>query len=258
MTTADAPLPTRRLNPAEVLLALRDFYVRVVGHDPEWVDDHVRPDTPLADLPDDDLDFAEVLRYLGAWPLPDPKGFDRKFRADSRVADLCVELAELIRVPAVEPVAVLGRPCPSAGAFLTVRRLLADAGVDVSDVAPSTPLGPYLWQRPTVFDRVIARMAPGRLPPLVFRNARLRRRVLGVAAALLGSFLAYQARDKAPVVAGAALAVAVKFGLLDLVLIPLAARRPNGTVEFGDLYDFRDLVDAMLGRPLRRRRVATA
>jgi hypothetical protein len=254
VTAAETPLPTRRLNPAEVLLALRDFHVCVLDEEPDWVAERIRPDTPLIDLPYDDLDFAFVLRYLGVWPPP--AGWDRQFGKSSRVADLCVVLSELMEVPTFEPVTILGTPSLPAGAFLAVRRLLAERGADVSRLAPSTPLADYLYRHSRVFNAVVPLMAPGRVPPLRLKNAKLCRRVLGVFLAVTGLGLAWLVGRAAPAVAGVVAGAAVKVGVIDLILIPLAARRDNWSVEFGGLYDFRDLVDTMLDRPLRRRATA--
>ena len=60
---------------------------------------------------------------------------------------------------------VMGDCSPAAGAFLAVRRILRDEGVDVHDLRPSSPLKPYLREKwPAVVAR-LRRLAPGRLPP---------------------------------------------------------------------------------------------
>lgn len=245
-----ASLPTRRLNPAEALLALRDCIVRL-GVPEHEVERTIRPAASLSELAalDSELDWFLVLRYFGLW--------DSKWMAalpkDATVADLCVALADQVAVLAVEPVTVLGKPCLSAGAFLTICRLLANSGEDVTRLGPSTPLSDYLWRRPKVFEQTLPLMAPGRVPPLRFRNYALGRRLLGVFAAVVLAGLAYLLRQPVPAASAVLFAAALKLGVVDLLLIPLAARRRNYAVEFGGLHDFRDVVDAMLGRPLRPR-----
>jgi len=162
------------------------------------------------------------------------------------VRGLCLALAQFVEVPVIEPVTVFGRPCPSAGAFLTVRALLARAGADVSDLRPSTPLLPYVWLWPGVFRWELPRMAPGRIPEVRFQNRRLTRRVLGAVVGFGGLVLSLWVAKHFPALGALLAGVFVKVFLLDLLRAPFAARTRNWSVEFGDLYDFRDLVAALL------------
>lgn len=82
------------------------------------------------------------------------------------VRDLCELIASEAVVEDVQPLSILGRECLPAGAFLAVRNMLADEGVDVSDLRPSTPLEPLLKQNPTLFQRMMIMLVPGRLPRL--------------------------------------------------------------------------------------------
>ena len=130
---------------------------------------------------------------------------------------------------------------------LRIAAILDRAGADVSDLRPSSPQLPYLWLWPEVFRWQLPRMAPGRVPEVRFLNQRLARRVLGAVIGLAGLVFAFWVGRHFPAL-GALLAGAfVKLFLLDLLRAPLAARARNWSVEFGDLYDFRDLVAAMLG-----------
>ena len=81
------------------------------------------------------------------------------------LGDVCRLVAGNTVVPVIEPVAVMGDRSRAAGAFLAVRRILREEGVDVSDLRPSSPLTPYLRDRwPGIVAR-LRRLAPGRLPP---------------------------------------------------------------------------------------------
>jgi hypothetical protein len=245
--TLDVPIHTRPMTPEEVLDGLRDVYCRVSGA--SWAEAvaDLQYDTSLEDLATEEVGFdpTVVELYFGTESLPE-EWWQRVWEFGT-VRGLCLALAQFVEVPVIVPVNVLGRPCASAGAFLTVRALLARAGADVVDLKPSTPLLPYLWLWPGVFRWELPRMAPGRIPDVRFQNQRLTRRVLGAVIGLGGLVFSFWVAKHFPA-AGAVLAgVFVKLFLLDLLRAPFAARARNWSVEFGGLYDFRDLVAALLG-----------
>jgi hypothetical protein len=177
------------------------------------------------------------------------------------VGELCERLARGVSIPVIVPVHVLGRPCLAAGAFLTVQRLLADDGADVSTVGPSAPLTDHLLRRSWKFDARLRLLAADRLPPLRRENTRLFGLLCVVTLSFLGSVLSFFGVCLALLFAGwpgsdiaaAVSGVFLVIGLVALAFRSRADRRENWSVEFGGLYDFRDLVDTMLGRPLRRR-----
>ncbi len=59
------------------------------------------------------------------------------------LGDVCTFLSTKAQVPVVPSPTLLGRPCRTAGAFLTVRSMLWEAGADTQDLRPSTPLDRY-------------------------------------------------------------------------------------------------------------------
>jgi hypothetical protein len=81
--------------------------------------------------------------------------------------DVCQLIAAHAVGPRVEPILVFGQHCSAAATFLSVREVLHRNGADTADLRPSSMLEPYLnnlrgnsfWQ--------LARLAPGRLPPMV-------------------------------------------------------------------------------------------
>jgi hypothetical protein len=99
------------------------------------------------------------------------------------VGGVCDLLAAHARLPRVRPAEVLGRTCVEAGVFLTVKSLLAEAGADVSEVAPSTELRLYARAYAGVFLGKVSMLAPGRLPGVVMRYSR--KAVWGVLAAMV-------------------------------------------------------------------------
>lgn len=244
--TPTGSLPTRRLTPAEVLDGLRDLFTRTTALPWEKAVEEVRFETPLADLVAiDGLDDPTVELYFGIGPLPQEWWLG--VWEFGTVRGLCHALAQFVEVPAIEPVTVAGHPCRSAGAFLVLRAILADAGVDVADLRPSSPLMPYVWVWPDVFRWHVPRLAPGRVPPVRFANRRLTRRIVGAVLGFAGLLFAVWVGRAFPVLGGVLAAVFVKVFLIDLILAPWAARRRNWSVEFGGLYDFRDLANAIAG-----------
>lgn len=245
--TPDVPIRTRPMTPEEVLDGLRDIHRRVTGVRWEDAVEQVHSGTELSDAALEAIGFEPGLieLYFGTGPLPG-EWWERVWEFGT-VRGLCLALAQFVEVPVIEPVAVSGRPSREAGAFATVRALLARAGADVTELQPTTPLLPYVWLWPGVFRWELPRMAPGRIPEVRFQNHRLTRRVLGALVGLAGLVFSFWVARHFPA-AGAVLAgVFVKLFLLDLMRAPFAARTRNWSVEFGELYDFRDLVAALLG-----------
>ena len=248
MTATAERVETRRLTPAEVLAGVRDIVERyaplVPGHGGGAVGFDTRLDDPILTLTEE-FDGAVVERYFGVHPLP-PEWWQRVFEFGT-VGGLCHALAAFVEVPVVRPATVEGLTGMEGGAFAAVRRALERAGADTTDLWPDTPLAAYFWEWPDVFRWELPRLAPGRVPPLAFRNGRLGRRVLGVllGGAVLVAGLAL--RKVLPVAGAVVVALAAKVLLLDLLLAPLAARRRNWAVEFGGLYDFADLARAIAG-----------
>jgi len=83
------------------------------------------------------------------------------------LGDLCQLIAAHAVGPRIEPILVFGQHCSTAAAFLAVREVLHRDGADTADLRPSSMLEPYVhhlrgnsfWQ--------LARLAPGRVPPMV-------------------------------------------------------------------------------------------
>jgi len=125
--------------------------------------------------------FEWELAFIGAGDVAIPRGFNAIFgtslSADAwkavlepprqrTLGDVCRLVAQHAAVtPVIEPITVMGDRSHAAGAFLAVRRILQDEGVDVSQLRPSSLLAPYLlekWQH--VLPR-LRQLAPQRLPP---------------------------------------------------------------------------------------------
>ncbi|HJZ57663.1 MAG TPA: hypothetical protein VKE74_22035, partial [Gemmataceae bacterium] len=86
----------------------------------------------------------------------------------------------------------------------------------------------------------------------------LTRRILGIVFGIAGLMFGLWVAKGFPVLGGLLGAVFFKVLVFDLLLTPIAARRRNWSVQFGGLYDFRDLVSVILNRPESKLQPAAA
>lgn len=84
------------------------------------------------------------------------------------LGDLCAYLAPRMRVPRISDVEVFGRRCRPAGAFLTLRAVLARAGMDVGSVRPSSALAAHVGEDPRHFFAALHLLAPRAKLPIDF------------------------------------------------------------------------------------------
>jgi hypothetical protein len=105
--------------------------------------------------------------------------------SEKRLADVCELIAKHARRRHIRPANLLGSPCESAGAFLTIRSLLHVAGACADEIAPSTQLAPYTRRYHDVFLVQLSRLAPGALPLVSIRKPILDTAIWGCFAGLL-------------------------------------------------------------------------
>lgn len=235
-TPKPSAFATRQPTADEVFLMIRDYFVRVIGYTADEFDAKVSLQSPIENLGDlaPDLDFADVF-YAIEMPLPAARSIDGLLTASQTVREWCALLTPHMELPVVEPLVILGKPCRAGGAYLVVRELLAKAGADVSEVAPSTPLQDYVARWPRIFRYTVARLAPGVLPPVELRNPLL---TFALLCDVLAVFWLVVAPPSAVVYLGLA------------VLTWVAWRPPFWSARFGDLATFRDLAVAVSGPAL--------
>jgi hypothetical protein len=264
------PLRTRRLTVEEVLERLRALAACV-------------SDRSNIDFETTVSDYSERLELgddLSVWNSPEEHELARVLEATCCVRpddwphvllpsevrtlrDVCEHVAANTHVVVPEPVTVLGRPCLSAGTFLAVRTLLGQAGADVGDLGPSSPLEPYIRAHPQVFRRDIGWMVP---PTMFFQIPLSARRwdcgllavavccVLGFCAALIGFSLAAASMSILGVVIATVCLLAATCGVIASYQ---ASQRFAEQIEFPGLRDFRDLTNTILNRPLSRLNLGT-
>ncbi len=85
---------------------------------------------------------------------------------ERQLRDVCELISKHATRRRIQPTNLVGEPCGPAGAFLTVRSLLASEGADVEGITPTALLAPYLRGHLGTFICSILRLAPGKLPPL--------------------------------------------------------------------------------------------
>jgi hypothetical protein len=265
------PMRTRPMTALEVL-------ARLTGFADESERSYIQPDAPIDDLAllwTDDLNFwtrrsrlRQLRRLIEEWFDICLDDWESEWLPPARrtVGELCERIAAAATVVIPEPVTVLGQPCLSAGTLLAVRTILANAGTDVSNVAPSTPLRPYVQSSPGQFRGRIALMAAGRIRVVISPAAlRTDRRLLGLAALAVWAGLMLSVWTTVAI--GAALLNGLSLGSVLAIILGVvgclvcdacvrrcfaSSRRLMRRLELPGLHDFRDVVDTILNRPPRR------
>ncbi len=175
------PLRTRRMTAEEVLEGLRDLVSDALDDDhldTVDLDTHVARYYPLLD------DLTPGLFDPGGGRRADNLGkslnaFFRIGVTDWRpvllplrqktLGDVCRFITEQdAEVVEIGLVTVLGRPCLSAGAFLTLETLLAESRTNVDRIGPSTSLESVRAWKNIALCHAVARTAPGLLCRLRF------------------------------------------------------------------------------------------
>jgi hypothetical protein len=229
--------------PAYVLAVLRDMHRQQCQHDPEADSDaELSFDTTVAEWRDacDLIGWRELGRaYNQIWGIACR---DHEWRAVlepqrfRRLADVCQLIAGHAARPVIRPSRMLGSTCAPAGAFLTIRSLLHEAGAPAGEIAPSTLLAPYTRRFAETFLGPISRLAPGALPPVRIRTPVYDAAIWGILGATVCMIVG----------ACSGMHVLTAFGVLSFALAYAltwyaALCRLPASVEFGELRTFRDL-----------------
>jgi hypothetical protein len=150
------------------------------------------------------------------------------------LGDLCAFIAEGARIPRIRPARLLGAPCRTAGAFLTIRSLLHDAGAEVETLAPSTPLAEYARHHLDAFLGPISRLSPGALPDVKLFTPWYDLFCFGILASSVTMLVGWRF---SPTLFAIGLALIPFF----YALVWIATTGVPSRVEFGTLRTFRDL-----------------
>ena len=237
-------MPTREpVTPEYALDVLRDAHRQQCQHDPEADPDvELSFATTVAEWRQacDLLPWRQVADAYNLWwdfQCSHEEWHDALEPAKLRtLADVCSLLARHAKLPRTRPAKVLGAPCLCGGTFLTIRSLLREAGADIAEIAPSTPLGFYARRYLHVFLGPISWLAPGALPAVKIHHPVYDSAVWGCLVGLLSGVIG--ACASLPWVAiGGGLVFVVSYSMTWIAARCLGPRR----VDFGDLKTFRDL-----------------
>ncbi|QDT89086.1 hypothetical protein [Gimesia algae] len=160
------------------------------------------------------------------------------------VRDFCERIAVRMTMPVISLETFIGRTCRPASAFLTIRSLLQEAGVDVAEIAPSTALSKMTRRHLDLFLGPIAKLAPGVLPTVQVKRPVWDTNWIGTAAILY-----YLLLGPLSVGYGTAAYLLFMFVFGCLVLAAYATKERNPVrVRFGNLRTFRDLSELIAQR----------
>lgn len=154
--------------------------------------------------------------------------------------DVCGFIARHAMVSKIRPASLFGSQCLAAGAFLTVRSLLRDAGADVHRIAPSTLLHDYTRRYTDVFFGPITKLAPGALPDAKVKHPLYDLAIWATVLALLLLLIAAFVRSPWFMIVAAATCV-VSYAATWVVAKCALPKK----VSFGELKTFGDLAKAL-------------
>jgi hypothetical protein len=157
------------------------------------------------------------------------------------LGDVCDLIAAHATRPTFHPVTILGSTSASAAAFLAIRELLRNTGVDVSNLTPSSPLTPFVRRHAARLWPILTDLAPRTRIPVSAYNPTAGGLVLGGFLCCLAHILlrVCRAADVAPYLLGVGLACEA-LGISCAYLIP-------PTVDVGWVRTFRELSQLVAG-----------
>lgn len=159
--------------------------------------------------------------------------------------DVCDLIATRALLPELNPIRVFGKSCKTAGAFLILRSLLAERGVRVDDIRPSSDTAPILREHFGAFLNSVARLAPGRLPRIEVEvpgyDACARGIFVGIGMCLLGWLLSAGSMGVGACVGGLGMFV----WIASYIGTWMTAGSISESVAFGDIRTFRELCVAL-------------
>lgn len=160
------------------------------------------------------------------------------------VRDFCERIAARMTMPVISLETFIGRTCRPASAFLAIRSLLQEAGVDVAEIAPSTALSKVTRRHLDLFLGPIAKLAPGVLPTVQVKRPVWDTNWIGTAAILY-----YLLLGPLSVGYGTAAYLLCMFVFACLVIAAYGTKeRDPVRVRFGNLRTFRDLSELIAQR----------
>jgi hypothetical protein len=257
--------------PEYVLEVLRDGYrfCAIERKEPEWA---LSFETPFSDFQNDFLDH----NFDAAWTcLGRIKGLCDLFRIECNcteweslcnrpnahtILDVCNRISrQMVTRPGIKPWPHIDGDCLSAGAFLTVRAMLAQRGVDVRHLTPSSPLDEIAFDHWDALYWRLMLLHPGSLPIHNWKTSLASYVLSGISCLLLfcSVILIFPAAiflTLANPILGILGFVVLAGSVIGTWRLYQRSQRPPFTrIAWGPLHTFRDLSYALAGQQPRRR-----
>lgn len=211
--------------------------------------DSVTLDSPLKTLWEaceflngDDMYYSTLGWFDLCWSDWLSDWLDALFSGQLETArDLCTLIAARTTMPQIQLVSLCGKTCQPASVFLAVRYLLAEAGADVRELAPSTSLHEFTRRHTELFLGKISMLGPGSLPDVeIDDGGKLCSEMLHLLCSI-PLLIGLLSKTLSPVF----LTVVLLIYLVLLLKSWWDEQAPNAWVEFGELRTFRDLSEAI-------------
>lgn len=269
--TADYPLGSEPATPEYVLEVLRDWHGRLAEAGQADADHPPSFDTTAEELLTYTIEgtyedstwkgLADALNMM--WELQlDREVWRTVLHPLQRhtVREITEFIAARVRKQTLRPWNHAAGSCLPAGAFLTVRSILARAGADPTRITPGTLLEPYLIRHDNDLMWRLPRIAPGRLPPVEIERPIFRYHLPGCMAGVaclfglaLGPIILGLGVAGGTIVGAAVGCLLIAAGLGGAVAMYRLESPPFVRATCGDLVTFRDLAHRLAGQPDRRR-----
>jgi hypothetical protein len=199
-------------------------------------------------LIDDDINWRSAFKSFNALfgiAVPGSE-WKRVLSRRATLGDICELVSRHALMPVIEPVTVMTDRSRAAGAFLVVRRILQQEGVDVTELRPSSLIGPYFREN---LDEIFSRLrllAPGLMPhPTVVAPAQSACAAV-LAACWVGSTLGCL-RLIPPLMT----LVWFAGGIASFIAMSIVSRTVKPVdVRIGTARTFRDLCEVLIGERL--------
>jgi hypothetical protein len=241
----DFAFSERSITAAHVLRVFEDWHEQDVADGETDLESPLTFDSRVAEWRDaDDLgtwrDLARAMN--GYWGISVPKSeWKAVLRPTGKrtLGSVCELIARHAKVAEIPDVTILGRQCREAGAFLTIRKMLADVGANRDDITPSTRLDRYAKRYGAVFNGPIRKLAPGKLPTVKVDHPFHDFTIYGTGIGIL--FVGFSCLVGDPSLKALAISLLVAFWIGMYVAALLPPRR----VAIGELQTFRDLAKVL-------------
>jgi hypothetical protein len=168
---------TEKYQPEEILQIIRANYIQQQQYDDIALKNQdLTVETTVSDWRDicDLVPTSEFWKYLNYYfhLEVDGESWMEVLEPDDRktLGDLCKFIADKAVRQVIEPIIIMGDYCTTAAIFKSLKRRLADRGVDVSDFRPSSQFESLVKKYRSVLIEEVNLLAPTVLPPIDFKS----------------------------------------------------------------------------------------